>query len=112
MSQPAFRIPHIVDLHHAREHLGDLAKLLAPGLGEDRTSWLAERKDELDDGDIPAVLAAEGALHIPANKTKDLDTALGYFESNAARMAYKAFRAAGHFVGSGSVEAGYKAVVA
>ena len=35
-----------------------------------------------------------------------------YFETNAARMQYKAFRAAGHFVGSGSVEAGCKAVVA
>ena len=103
---------HIVDLYHAREHLGDLAKLLAPELGEDRTSWLGERKDELDDGDIHAILAAGRALHVPANKTKDLDTALGYFENNAARMAYKTFRAAGHFVGSGSVEAGCKAVVA
>jgi len=103
---------HIVDLYHAREHLGDLAKLLAPELGEDRTSWLTERKDELDDGDIPAILAAGRALDVPANKTKDLDTALGYFENNAARMAYKTFRAAGHFVGSGSVEAGCKAVVA
>jgi len=75
-------------------------------------AWLAERKDELDDGDIPAILAAGRALDVPANKSKDLDTALGYFENNAARMAYKAFRAAGHFVGSGAVEAGCKAVVA
>ena len=66
----------------------------------------------LDDGDIPAVLAAARALDVPANKTKEIDTALGYFQNNAARMAYKAFRAAGHFVGSGSVEAGCKAVVA
>ena len=103
---------HVVDLYHAREHLSDLAKLLAPVLGDDRAAWLAERKDELDDGDIPAILAAARALDVPANKTKDLDTALGYFETNAARMAYKAFRAAGHFVGSGAVEAGCKAVVA
>ena len=102
---------HIVDLYHAREHLSDLAKLLAPELGDDRASWLAKRKDELDDGDIPAILAAGRALDVPANKTKDLDTALGYFENNAARMAYKAFRAAGHFVGSGAVEAGCKAVI-
>ena len=102
---------HIVDLYHAREHLSDLAKLLAPELGDDRASWLAKRKDELDDGDIPAILAAGRALDVPANKTKDLDTALGYFENNAARMQYKAFRDAGHFVGSGSVEAGCKAVI-
>jgi hypothetical protein len=103
---------HIVDLYHAREHLGDLAKLLASSLGDDRAGWLAERKDELDDGDIPAILAAARAVDVPANKTKDLDTALGYFENNAARMAYKTFRAAGHFVGSGAVEAGCKAVIA
>ena len=103
---------HIVDLYHAKEHLGDLAKLLAPELGEERAGWLAERKDELDDGDIPAILAAARALDVPANKTKDLDTALGYFQNNASRMGYKAFRAAGHFVGSGTVEAGCKAVVA
>jgi len=102
---------HIVDLYHAREHLSDLAKLLAPVLGEERASWLAKRKDELDDGDIPAILAAARALEVPATKAKDLDTALGYFKTNAARMAYKAFRAAGHFVGSGSVEAGCRAVI-
>ena len=105
------RATHIVDLYHAREHLFDLAKLLAPVLGDDRASWLAERKDELDDGDIPAILVAARQLDVPADKTKDLDTALGYFETNAARMQYKTFRAAGHFVGSGAVEAGCKAVV-
>ncbi|MHB8319297.1 MAG: ISKra4 family transposase [Acidimicrobiales bacterium] len=103
---------HIVDLYHAREHLGDLAKLLAPELGEDQASWLADRRDELDDGDIPAILTATRALDVPANKTKQIDTALGYFHNNAGRMAYKTFRAAGHFVGSGTVEAGCKAVVA
>ncbi len=102
---------HIVDLYHAREHLSDLAKLLANVLGDERAGWLKERKDELDDGDIPAILAAARALDVPANKTNDLNTALGYFENNAARMAYKTFRAAGHFVGSGTVEAGCKAVV-
>jgi len=103
---------HIVDLYHAREHLADLAKLLAPELGDERAAWLAERKDDPDDGDIGAILTAARAVDVPANKTKDLDTALGYFETNATRMAYKTFRAAGHFVGSGAVEAGCKAVVA
>ena len=102
---------HIVDLFHAREHLHDLATLLAPVLGEDRASWLAERKDELDAGDIPAILTAARALDVPATKTDDLDTALGYFQNNAARMAYQTFRDAGHFVGSGAVEAGCKAVI-
>ena len=102
---------HIVDLYHAREHLHDLGTLLASVLGADRAAWLAERRDELDAGDIPAILAAARALDVPAAKTGDLDTALGYFQNNAARMAYKTFRDAGHFVGSGAVEAGCKAVV-
>ena len=102
---------HIVDLFHAREHLGCLAKLLAPVLGEDRAAWLVDRKDELDAGDIPAILAAGRAFDVPAAKAGDLDTTLGYFQTNACRMRYKTFRGAGHFVGSGAVEAGYKAVI-
>ena len=102
---------HIVDLYHAREHLHDLATLLAPALGENRAGWLAQRKDELDAGDIPAILTAARELEVPATRADDLDTALGYFQTNAARMQYKAFRQAGHFVGSGSVEAGCKAVI-
>ena len=102
---------HIVDLFHAREHLGCLAKLLAPVLGEDRAAWLVDRKDELDAGDIPAILAAGRAFDVPAAKAGDLDTTLDYFQTNASRMRYKTFRDAGHFVGSGAVEAGYKAVI-
>jgi len=102
---------HIVDLYHAREHLHDLGTLLAPVLGADRASWLADRSDELDAGDIPAILTAARALEVPAAKTDDLDKALGYFQNNAARMQYQTFRQAGHFVGSGAVEAGCKAVI-
>lgn len=102
---------HIVDLFHAREHLHDLATLLAPAIGENRGNWLAQRKDELDAGDIPAILSAARALQVSATKTEDLDTALGYFHTNATRMQYKTFREAGHFVGSGHVEAGCRAVI-
>jgi hypothetical protein len=44
-------------------------------------------------------------------KKDDLDKALGYFENNAPRMRYKWFRSRGLFVGSGTVEAGCKAVI-
>jgi hypothetical protein len=44
-------------------------------------------------------------------KAAALDTALGYFENNAHRMAYARFRSLGMFVGSGNVEAGCKAIV-
>ena len=101
----------IVDLYHAREHLHDLGKLLAFMLGDQHATWVAERSGELDDGDIPALLSAARAFPLTGTKAEDLDTALGYFETNAPRMRYKHFRSCGLFVGSGAVEAGCKAVI-
>ncbi len=101
----------IVDLYHAREHLHDLGKLLAFMLGDQHGDWLAERSRELDDGDIPALLSAARQFSLAGIKAEELDTALGYFETNAPRMRYKHFRSCGLFVGSGAVEAGCKAVI-
>jgi len=100
-----------VDLYHAREHLHDLGKLLAFMLGDQHATWVAERSGELDDGNIPALLSAARAFPLTGAKAEDLDTALGYFETNAPRMRYKHFRSCGLFVGSGVVEAGCKAVI-
>jgi hypothetical protein len=101
----------IVDLYHAREHLHDLARLLAFMLGDNHDGWLAARLDELDDGDVPALLSAARQFPLTGTKAGALDTALGYFETNAPRMRYKHFRSCGLFVGSGAVEAGCKAVI-
>ena len=101
----------IVDLYHAREHLHDLGKLLAFILGDQHATWVAERSGELDDGDIPALLSAARQFPLAGIKAEELDTALGYFETNAPRMRYKHFRSCGLFVGSGAVEAGCKAVI-
>ncbi len=101
----------IADLYHAREHLHDLARLLAFMLGDHHDGWLAGRSDELDDGDIPALLSAARAFPLTGIKAGELDTALGYFETNAPRMRYKHFRSCGLFAGSGAVEAGCKAVI-
>ena len=101
----------IVDLFHAREHLHDLGKLLAFMLGDQHATWVAARSDELDDGDIEALLSAARAFPLTGAKAEELDTALGYFETNAPRMRYKHFRSLGLFVGSGAVEAGCKAVI-
>ncbi len=52
-------------------------------------------------------------LHPPsAELTKTVHTEADYFEHNAERMRYPAFRASGLFVGSGVVEAGCKTVIA
>ena len=43
-------------------------------------------------------------------QARERDKALGYFEANAERMRYARFRQLGMFVGSGTVEAGCKAI--
>jgi hypothetical protein len=101
----------IVDLYHAREHLHDLATLAARLLRGHRDDWLAERLAELDNGDIPALLAAGRGLNFTGSLATERDKQLGYFETNAHRMRYKHLRSLGMFVGSGMVEAGCKAVI-
>ncbi len=51
------------------------------------------------------------ALTLPEVATEAVDKALGYFQTNAERMGYTHFRGRGHFVGSGAIEAGCKAIV-
>ena len=101
----------IVDLYHAREHVHDLANLAARLLGTEHKDWLAARLDELDAGDIPALLAAGRDLKFIGSLAREQDKAIGYFEANAHRMHYDRFRNLGMFVGSGTVEAGCKAVI-
>jgi hypothetical protein len=101
----------IVDLYHAREHLHELATLAARLLRGHRQDWLAQRLDELDAGDIPALLAAGRDLKFTGSLATDRDKALAYFQANAHRMRYKHFRVLGMFVGSGVVEAGCKAII-
>jgi hypothetical protein len=101
----------IVDLYHAREHACDLATVAARLLRKSHPSWLAERLEELDAGDIPALLAAGRALKFTGSLARERDTQLGYFEVNAHRMRYAHFRDLGMFVGSGAVEAACKAVI-
>ncbi len=51
------------------------------------------------------------ALTLPEVATEAVDKALGYFQTNAERMGYAHFHGRGHFVGSGAIETGCKAVV-
>jgi hypothetical protein len=103
---------HIVDLYHAREHLAAVGRLAFGSGSELGTAWVAARRDELDDGDVEAIIAAIRKL--PSNDPKVQDEfrkEAEYFETNKLRMCYKHFRARGLFVGSGVVEAGCKTVI-
>jgi hypothetical protein len=96
----------IVDLYHAREHLHDLANLAARLLAGHRDDWLAARRDELDAGDVEAILSAGQDLGFAGSLAGERDKALAYFANNAHRMRYQHFRKLAMFVGSGVVEAG------
>jgi hypothetical protein len=100
----------IVDIYHAREHLHALAATLAFILS-DPAAWLAERLDDLDAGDIEAIIEAACEYPLVGVKATDRDKALTYFRTNTVRMRYAHYRKLGMFIGSGTVEAGCKAVI-
>jgi len=101
---------HIVDVWHAREHLTDLAAHLA-FITPDPAQWLQDRSDELDAGNITAIITAARQYPLAGAKADDLDKKLGYFERNAHRMRYQHYRDLGMFTGSGAIEGGIKAIV-
>ena len=101
---------HIVDIYHAREHLHDLAGLLA-FITPDPPAWLEQRSAELDAGNIDAIITAARTFPLAGVKATELDRKLGYFKRNAHRMRYQHFRDLGMFTGSGAIEGGIKAII-
>jgi hypothetical protein len=101
---------HITDIYHAREHLTDLANHLA-FITPDSGQWLADRSDELDAGDIEAIIAAARQYPLEGVKAEELDKKPGYFQRNAHRMRYARFKKLGMFIGSGHIEGAIKAIV-
>lgn len=105
----------IVDLYHARQHLGKIAALLHPQDPAAKKLWMTPMKDLLDDGDIePLVthLREISAAHADAaGLAQEVLKEAEYFATNARRMRYPEFREKGLFVGSGVIEAGCKSVV-
>ena len=77
----------------------------------DPAAWLAGRLADLDAGDIAAIIKAARAYPLAGIKATELDTKIGYFETNAHRMRYARFRELGMFTGSGAVEGGCKNVI-
>lgn len=102
----------IVDLYHAREHLTKLSKILYGPTGLQAKQWAAARCEQLDEGDVEAVIASMKRLR-PRSPTirEDVRKAIDYFQTNQERMRYAKFRNQGLFVGSGVVEAGCKTII-
>ena len=98
----------IVDRFHAKEHLSKVAKSIY-GAGSDLCEqWAHARYDELDAGDIEAVLSA---LRVHAPHDDEARKCVGYVDGNRTRMRYAEFRAAGLCTSTGVVEAGCKTAI-
>ena len=101
----------IIDLYHAREHLGGLARLVYGANNPTGREWLSTRTDELDQGDVQTVAAAISSLQPGDEHAREIvEKESEYFRGNAARMRYAEFRSQGLFVGSGVAEAGCKTI--
>ncbi len=102
----------IVDLYHAREHLAALGKLVYGQASRTAAAWATARCEQLDAGDVEAVVTAMRGLRPRADEAREaVRKAIDYFQTNAQRMRYARFRRQGLFVGSGVVEAGCKTIV-
>jgi len=98
----------IVDLYHAKGYLSDVAKAVY-GPGSDLAAqWAKQRRDELDEGKLDAVLAA---LRSHAETNDEARKCVDYVTRNRLRMRYPEFRAQGLCTSTGVVEAGCKTAI-
>jgi hypothetical protein len=98
----------IVDRFHAKQKLSDTAKsIFGPesGLGKE---WGLQRHDELDAGDIEAVL---NSLRVYSPKDNEARKCVDYLQRNRQRMCYAKFRTEGLCTSTGVVEAGCKVAI-
>ena len=98
----------IVDRFHAKGHLSDVGKAVYGPTSDLGRTWARARHDELDAGDLDAVLRAL-RIHAPANE--EARKCADYVERNRERMRYPEFRAAGLCTSTGVVEAGCKVAI-
>ena len=102
----------IVDLYHARQHLWELTRQLHPGDEARQNRWVMVQQDKLDNGRIETLVASLRRRHVEDSRlAAKIRTEAEYFEKNADRMRYPAFRRQGLFVGSGVIEAGCKTLI-
>jgi len=97
----------IVDWYHAEEHLETVAAVAFTD-PQERPRWLEDVTQALWEGQVEQVISA---CEVLANSCPEARKAANYFYTNAERMRYDRFRAAGYMIGSGSVESACKQIV-
>lgn len=102
----------ILDFFHVCEHLGDFAKEVVGGLGENHHRWYDQQKQALKQGKLLTVIDRIQGLSIKSKTAQaKREKLLKYFRDNAYRMRYDAYREAGYMIGSGPIEAAHRSVV-
>ena len=99
--------PHaiqIVDRYHAKERLHELSKLIYTE-ADSAHQWAQQRCEELDAGDIDAILCA---LAPHTGSSAEAQKGSRYFQENRHRMRYALFRAQALCTSTGVLEAGCK----
>ena len=107
------RAVQILDFYHATERLHQVARAVY-GEGTDRArAWAEANADRLWTGRLSDVLRSlRGLRPGTAAGREAVRMAIGYYQDNRDRMDYPRYRARGHHVGSGVVEAACKTVAA
>ena len=98
----------ILDRFHAKQHLSDVGKSIYGATSDLAREWARERHDQLDAGEIEALLLA---LRTHAQANEEARKCVDYIEDNRQRIRYPEFRAAGLCTSTGVVEAGCKVAV-
>jgi hypothetical protein len=97
---------HILDWHHAMEHLADVRNLVYKPGSPDGEAWLARHESNLWDGKPEPVISSIYFLARTSSKSvaKKLRTEARFFRKRVKMMDYPSYRAAGWPIGSGAVE--------
>ncbi len=98
----------IIDMYHAKGTLSQLAKDLFGPVGEQTEQWGKARRDELENGQMRAILRA---IEPHLKKSKEARTCREYLLAHRHRLDYPRFRRMGLCTSSGVVEAGCKLAI-
>jgi hypothetical protein len=97
----------ILDRFHAKEHLGEVGKVIY-GDSPEGKAWIDARCEELDEGHLKSLVHA---LRSHIGQHKEARECIQYIWRNRRRMRYPQFEKQGFCTSTGVVESGCKLVV-
>ena len=97
----------ILDRFHAKEHLGEVGKVIY-GDSPEGKAWIDARCEELDEGHLKSLVHA---LRSHIGQHKQARECIQYIWRNRRRMRYPQFEKQGFCTSTGVVESGCKVVV-